>query len=96
MQRCVISVYSKFPRCPPNVLQFLAMLYVAETRKKDGSRYPPKTIYLLLSGLLRHMRTHNPACLNFLGTENRDFSKLHTAVDLVWWQQQTTAYQKKN
>ena len=55
-------------------------LYVAETRKKDGSRYPPKTIYLLLSGLLRHMRTHNPAWL----------------LDLVWWKQQTTAYQKKN
>ena len=26
MQRCVISVYSKFPRCPLNVLQFLAMI----------------------------------------------------------------------
>ena len=59
---------------------------MAETRKKDGSRYPPKTIYLLLSGLLRHMRTHNPACLNFLDTENKDFLKLHTAVDNVFRQ----------
>ena len=29
-------------------------LYVAETRKQNGSRYPSKTIYSLLTGLLRH------------------------------------------
>ena len=40
--------------------------YVAETRKQDGSKYPPKTLYSLLTGLLRHSRAQNPNCPNFL------------------------------
>ena len=26
-----------------------------EARRKDGANYPPKTVYLLLTGLLQHM-----------------------------------------
>ena len=40
-------------------------LYVAKTRKQDGSKYPPKTLYQLLAGLLRDMRSRNPNCSNF-------------------------------
>ena len=59
-------------------------LYAAETRKNDGSRYPPKTIYSLLAGILRHMRSLNPACLNFLDTSDASFSALHNALDNVF------------
>lgn len=59
-------------------------LYVAETRKKDGNEYPPKTIYQLLTGLLCHMRALNPSCPNFLDTDNRAFTYLHTAIDNVF------------
>ena len=32
----------------------MASLYVHETRRSDGERYPLSTILLLLSGILRH------------------------------------------
>ena len=34
-------------------------LFVAEVRKKDGTEYPPKTVYILPAGILRHMRLRN-------------------------------------
>ncbi len=58
-------------------------LYTAETRKKDGTKCPPKTIYSLLSGLLRHGRAQNPRCPNFLDLDDHRFVKLHNAVDNV-------------
>ena len=58
--------------------------HVAETRKKDGSEYPSKTIYLLLTGLLRHMRSRNICCPNFLDTSNHDFASFHNALDNVF------------
>ena len=64
------------------VLSKWLSLYVAETRKQDGSRYPPKSIYMLLTGLLRHMRTFSPLCPNFLDTANQQFSSFHNADEL--------------
>ena len=58
-------------------------LYVAEVRKKDGSQYPPKTVYTLLTGLLRHMRSINPRCPNFLDTSDVDFAPFHNALDNI-------------
>ena len=40
-------------------------LYLTETRKKDSSPYPSKTIYLLLTGFFRCTRLQNLQCLNF-------------------------------
>ena len=37
-------------------------LYIAETRKQDGSKYSPKTLYSLLTGLLWHSHAQNPNC----------------------------------
>ena len=39
--------------------------FIAEVRRKDGANYPPKTVYLLLTGFLRHMRSRNVTCPNF-------------------------------
>ena len=71
------------------VLSKWLSLYVAEIRKQDGSRYPPKSIYMLLTGLLRHMRTFSPLCPNFLDTANQQFSSFHNALDTVFRQLQS-------
>ena len=56
--------------------------YVAETRREDGTPYPPKTIQSLLSGLLRYMRSN---CIgevpNFLQKNDLLFWDLHNAID---------------
>ena len=59
-------------------------LYVAEARKQDGSVFPPKSLYLLLTGLLRHMRSNNPVCPNFLDTNQLEFVSFHNAMDNVF------------
>ena len=41
--------------CDPTVLSKWLTYDVAETQKRDASEYPPKSIYLLLMGLLRHV-----------------------------------------
>ena len=45
----------------PNLSRF-----VVETRKTDGSKYPPATIHQLLYGVLKHKREVNLDCINFL------------------------------
>ena len=55
--------------------------YALETRKNNGEQYPPKTIHLLLCGLLRHMRNVNPGCPNFLDKKDSRFKKLHGTLD---------------
>ena len=40
----------------PKEIGHILSLYVKETRKVDGNEYTPKTLYLLLAGLQRHMR----------------------------------------
>lgn len=55
--------------------------YILETRNSKGNAYPPKTLYQLLSGLLRHMRSTNPNAPNFLDRTNLSFRKLHNVID---------------
>lgn len=58
-------------------------LFVAETRKQDGSQYTPKSLYVLLTGILGHMRTLNSMCPKFLDTADQQFSYFHNALDNV-------------
>lgn len=55
--------------------------YVLETRNNKGKPYPPKTLYQLLCGLLRHMRGINPNAPNFLDKTNPSYKKLHNVID---------------
>ena len=41
-------------------------LFVAEARKSNGQKYPPKSLYQILCGLSRYMRKDDPSCPNFL------------------------------
>ena len=56
-------------------------LYVLETRRSDGNKYPVSTLYALLSGILRHMRSVDPECPNFLDANDHKFKDLHAALD---------------
>ena len=38
--------------CSPSLLGKWLQVYITETRNKKGDRYPPKTLYLLLTGIL--------------------------------------------
>ena len=53
-------------RSDSTVLSKWLTLYTTETKKQNGTWYPSKTPYLLLPGFLRHIRTLNPFCSNFL------------------------------
>ena len=55
--------------------------YILETRKSNTEVYPPKTLYQLLSGLLRHARTLNGNTPNFLDKNNPEFKPLHSVID---------------
>ena len=54
---------------------------MAETRNKEGKIYSPKTLYSLLSGILRFMTTKNPRYPNFLDKSYPDFTEFHCTID---------------
>ncbi len=62
-------------------VNFWLMRYVLETRKSNSQLFPPKTIYLLLSGILRHARQVNTHAPNFLDKNNIKFQSLHAVLD---------------
>ena len=57
---------------------------MCETRKEDGSKYPPSSLHCLLAGLLRHMRSIDPACPNILDTSDVRFRDLHSTIDATF------------
>ena len=58
--------------------------YIAETRREDGSPYPPKSLYSLLTGLMRHIRADATCEVpNFLLKNDTRFKDLHNAMDNV-------------
>ena len=61
-------------------------IFIHETRWSDGKRYPLSTVYQLLTGILRHMRTVDPECPNFLDEKDYRFQKLRAALDNLGWQ----------
>ncbi len=56
--------------------------------------FPPKTIYLLLSGILRHARQVNTHTLNFLDKNNIKFQSLHAVLDNLFKELQKDGLQK--
>ena len=56
-------------------------LYIIETRSCKGEPYPPKSLYQLLSGLLRHFRFQNPTFPNFLDKNNHKFKTFQALLD---------------
>ena len=55
--------------------------FTTEARAKNGENYPPKTLYALLTGFLRHMRGQNPSYPNFMARKDPMFSELTALLD---------------
>ena len=56
-------------------------VFIAEARNQAWELYPPKTIYSLLTGILRSMRAKNASYFNFLDKKDQSFSTFRTALD---------------
>ena len=72
------------PSCSSETLNKWLPVYVAETRNKDGKRYPPKTLYSLLTGILRCMTLENPRYLNFFDKKSVDFVDFRRSLDNIF------------
>ena len=55
--------------------------YVVSTRKKDGEKYPPKTLYFLLCGLQRHIKEQKQHAFNILDRDHPEFKRLFHTCD---------------
>ncbi|CAG2255199.1 unnamed protein product [Mytilus edulis] len=55
--------------------------FVVEVRKKNGEKYPAKTLYLLVTGLLRGMRSQGVSNLNFLNESDDRFLRFRQILD---------------
>ena len=83
------KVSSDDEKCPPELLPSTdtvllskwLCLFVNETRRSDGTLYPPKTLYQLLCGLLRHCKSLNHEAPNFLDRNDHRFRELHNVCD---------------
>ena len=73
-----------FSSADPNLLNTHLSRFAVETRKTDGSKYPPATIHQLLCGLLMHMKEVNPGCINFLNKKDPRFKQLHGTLDVLF------------
>ena len=69
---------------PINVIISCLQRFVSEARRVDGMPYPPKTLYQILCGLLRHAREHQSNPPNFLDRKDTRFKKLHGTCDSVF------------
>ena len=58
--------------------------HVLESRQVDGKPYPPKTIYLLLCGLLRNARTNGWMFIKLLGQERHSVETIAPHNGLVF------------
>lgn len=69
------------PTCSKELLNEWLCVYITETRNKNGEPYPPRTVYSLLSGILREMRVQNPEYPNFLKKDDPVFNKFQKTLD---------------
>ena len=58
--------------------------FVAEAKRADGTPYPPRTLFQLLSGLLRHSKQTQANPPNFLDRKDFRFKQLHGACDATF------------
>ena len=62
-------------------LNFYLGRFVGEARKVDGNEYPPKSLYLLCCGLLRHLRDCGVNDKNILDTKDARFAEFRKILD---------------
>lgn len=52
--------------------------FLVETRQKNGNKYPAKTLYQLLCGINRYIRSRAP---NLIDNKEPEFKELHHTMD---------------
>ena len=60
-------------------LQHWMTRFVCETRKKDGSEYPPNTLHHICGGLLRHLRANGHPTLDIF--KDPEFHEFRASLD---------------
>ena len=78
--------------CPDNILLTCTAeeldtwlsRFVMETRKEDGTRFPARSIKLLLSGLQRYMRASSPTPFNIFDKSDNRFRRFRGTRDTVF------------
>ena len=63
------------------MLNYWLQRFVLEVRKQDGSEYPPRTLYYIACGLLRHLRDENIHDMNFLDEHDHRFAVFRRVLD---------------
>ena len=64
-------------------LKYWLSRFNVEAWRADGDRYPSSTIYQLLAGLLRYVRSQCKECPNFLDKQDPRFSELRGTCESV-------------
>lgn len=77
--RCPDDVLS--PSCSPEVLNRWLCVFVSETRGHNGEPYPSRTLYAILTGIIRYMRSNNPNYPNFLEKKSPAFVEFMSTLD---------------
>ena len=70
---CPVDLFDK--SYAPDVTCNCLQRFVLEARREDGTRYPPKNIYSIPCGLLRHSRLVQDDPPNFLDRKDVRFKK---------------------
>lgn len=63
------------------MLNYWLQRFVLEVRKQDDSEYPPRTLYFIVCGLLRHLRDENIHNMNFLDEHDHRFAVFRKVLD---------------
>jgi len=69
---------------PCDVICNCLQRFVSEARKVDGKEYPPKTLYQLLCGLLKHVKNVQCDLPDFLDRKDVRFRRLHGKCDVIF------------
>ncbi|KXJ11184.1 hypothetical protein AC249_AIPGENE11740 [Exaiptasia diaphana] len=66
----------------PSTLNFWLTKFIGEVANKSGGRYPPKSLYVIVSGINRHLQNVNAEnSVNFLNKNDRRFCTFRKALD---------------
>ena len=60
-------------------LQFWITRFVLETRKKDGTEYPPNSLYHIVTGLMRYLRENGRPSIDFF--KDAEFASFRQTLD---------------
>ena len=82
-EQCPEDLLTKLPYDSRQLCHWLCR-FVAETRQKNGAKYPATTLYQLLCGVNRFMRSVDAHAPNVIDQKNPDFKELHCTMDSIF------------